>query len=261
MSPNGSGRPPRGKRPQPWGDAKPQDLSIIDELPRLRVEYAKDERLAYLGHLEVIETIMRCVRRAGLPFSLGNGFARRMRIQFSQALPVGASSACEYFDLRLTRPMDAQECLELLRASTPSPLAPTRAGFVAGSAPALESWLTRAGWRVEVLGCRAGASELACAIEGVRAEGTISYLRGEKTKRIDVASSLVSFEVADACGCVALTLDTRSSNAGSLRPQVLLDAAVRFLGMEPACAYDSLRVRRVSQHHEDEISGRLVKPL
>lgn len=84
------------------------------ELPRLRFQYGKDERLAFLGHLEVIGTIDRCVRRARLPFSIGNGFARRMRIQFSQALPVGASSCCEYFDVKLTERIDAEEALALL---------------------------------------------------------------------------------------------------------------------------------------------------
>ena len=51
---------------------------------RLRVRFGKDGRLAYLGHLEVLNTIMRSVRRAQLPFLVGNGFAQRMRIQFSQ---------------------------------------------------------------------------------------------------------------------------------------------------------------------------------
>ena len=52
---------------------------MADELFRLRVAYAKDGRLAYLGHLEVINTVERSIRRSGLPFSVGNGFARRMR--------------------------------------------------------------------------------------------------------------------------------------------------------------------------------------
>ena len=34
---------------------------------RLRVRYGKRDRLKYLGHLEVIHTIERIVRRAGCP--------------------------------------------------------------------------------------------------------------------------------------------------------------------------------------------------
>ena len=73
---------------------------------RLRVRYRKDGRLAYLGHLEVLGTINRSIRRSGVPFAVGNGFARRIRLQFSQALPVGASSVGEYYDLMVTERLD-----------------------------------------------------------------------------------------------------------------------------------------------------------
>lgn len=226
------------------------------DLPRLRFEYGKDSRLAFLGHLEVIGTIDRCVRRARLPFSIGNGFARRMRIQFSQALPVGASSSCEYFDVRLTERMDASEALGLLRAATPPALAPTRAAYVDEPQGALEAWLTRAAWEVEVLDTAIGADELTHAFEDLRTAGDLAYLRGQKEKHIDVSRALVGFGATNGDGRLAVTLDTRSSNDGALRPNVLLDAAMARLGG----SYDSVRVRRVGQWHEDE-SGCLVKPL
>lgn len=259
-----SERKKRGARPQPWGDAKPQDLAVVNELPRLRVEYGKDERLAYLGHLEVIETVMRCIRRASLPFSIGNGFARRMRIQFSQALPVGASSACEYFDLRLNEPMDVDEAMARLIAATPAALAPKRAAFIEGPAAALESWLTRAGWEVVVADCAVGAKELSERIEALREQGELTYLRGEKVKHVDISRALVSFEARPCEAGVALTLDTRSSNEGALRPQILVDAALGCGASVPEgapLAYDCLKVRRTWQAHEDANSGRLVKPL
>ena len=235
-----------GARPQPWGDAKPQDLSLIKELPRLRVEYAKGDRLAFLGHLEVLETINRCIRRAQLPFSIGNGFARRMRIQFSQALPVGASSVCEYFDLRLSEEVPVDEVLVSLRAATPLALAPSRAAYVDGRAPALD--------------CAVGASELSGRIGAVRDAGVMEYLRGDKKKSIDVSGALVSWECADVKGGVALALDTRSSNAGALRPQLLIDHALAGAAGE-ARGYDCLKVCRTSQAHEDANSGLLVNPL
>lgn len=249
-----------GARPQPWGDAKPQDLSLIKELPRIRVEYGKGDRLAFLGHLEVLETQNRCIRRARLPFSIGNGFARRMRIQFSQALPVGASSTCEYFDLRLSEEVPAGEVLERLRAATPPALAPTRAAYVAGRAPALESWLTRSRWEVLVRDCAVDARELSGRISALKDAGVLEYLRGEKKKTIDVARALVSWECLDAEDGVALTLDTRSSNAGALRPQLLIDHALAG-AVEGSLGYDCLKVCRVAQAHEDENSGLLVKPL
>ena len=247
-----------GPRPQPQATLeRPQDLPVKATLPRLRVEYGKDERLAYLGHLEVLATMERCIRRARLPFSLGNGFARRMRVQYSQALPVGASSACEYFDLRLDEELDAEEALERLRAATPPALAPKRAGYVDGGLPALEAWLTRSSWEVVALGAGFSPAELDAAIETVRRQGTLTYMRGEKEKHVDLSACLVGWECSEAPDGVGLALETRSSNAGALRPGILVDAAVRAANLT---APEALRVRRVAQHAESPDGG-LVAPL
>ena len=237
-------------------EARPQDLPVKADLARLRVAYRKDSRLAYLGHLDLIATIERCVRRAGLPFSIGNGFARRMRIQFSSALPVGASSACEYFDLRLDESVDPEEALVALRGATPRALEPFRAAYVPGRLPALEAWLDRASWEIELVGCGASAEELLNAVELVRGRGTLTYLRGEKEKRVDVASTLVSLAAKEGEGGLCANLETRSSNAGALRPQVLLSAALGEIGCELPAA---TRIRRCAQRHEED--GRLVEPF
>lgn len=243
-----------GSRPQPV-DARPQDLPVKAELPRLRVEYVKDSRLAFLGHLDLIATVERCIRRARLPFSVGNGFARRVRIQFTSALPVGASSACEFFDLRLTERIDAQEALALLRAATPAALAPVRAAYVPGRLPALEAWLDRSDWELCAPEGEFDAEQIVRGVELVRERGELTYLRGEKEKRVDVATTLVGFEAQGGAGCVEMRLQTRLAGC-ALRPQVLLDAAADAAGVPRAAA---LRVRRVLQGHEE--SGRLVEPF
>ncbi|MDM8270924.1 TIGR03936 family radical SAM-associated protein [Thermophilibacter provencensis] len=240
---------------QPFS-ARPQELPVKADLARLRVEYGKSDRLAYLGHLDLIATIERCVRRAGLPFSLGNGFARRMRIQFSSALPTGTSSACEYFDLRLTEEVDPKEALGLLRAATPSALVPVRAAYVPGRLPALEAWLNQASWEIACAGAPFSAEALLEGVSAVRERGQITYLRGEKEKRVDVASSLVDVTACDSGGGVVVRLETRSSGAGALRPQVLLNAALGEAGLEPP---RSVSARRLAQWHEE--NGRLVEPF
>lgn len=223
-------------------------------LYRLRVRYGKGGRLAYLGHLEVINTINRCIRRSGLPFSVGNGFARRIRLQFSQALPVGASSVCEYYDLMLTERVGEDEALQALRAATPTQLAPTLVGYRPRKVPAVEAWAGRSRWEVEVRGRGLSEGVLDAGIAEVRSGGTLTYLRGDKQKRVDLATTLVGWEARPAGdGVVDLTLDTRSDNNASLRPATLVDAA---LGERP----HDIRVRRVGLWHE-EPDGSLVAPL
>lgn len=229
---------------------------------RLRVRYKKDGRLAYLGHLEVLGTINRSIRRSGVPFAVGNGFARRIRLQFSQALPVGASSMGEYYDLMLTQRLDPSEALSMLGAATPRGLAPDAATYVSRRLPALEAWLNRASWEVR-MPTVVSAHDLDATFALLREEGELCYMRGERQKRIDLGSALVGWDVSAGKEALLVHLDTRSSNDGSLRPQILIDAALsRIASGNGGGVMDHvpLRVCRTGQWHEGE-DGNLVKPL
>lgn len=231
---------------------------MADELYRLRFSYQKADRLAYLGHLEVINTIERSIRRSGLPFSVGNGFARRMRVQFSQALPVGAFSDGEYVDVMLTEQIPTDEALGVLKAATPSALGPLHAAYVERRLPALEAWINRSQWHVDISGENIMASELERCIEDVAKRGRLDFMRGDKPRSIDLTSTLVSWKADQLPDGVSLDLDTRSSNLGALRPAILLDAA---FAEKSLCSVQrrAQRVCRTGQWHED--NGRLVEPF
>ncbi|MBR3225069.1 MAG: TIGR03936 family radical SAM-associated protein [Atopobiaceae bacterium] len=218
---------------------------------RLRVRYVKDGRLAYLGHLEVMQTVMRSVRRSGVPFEVGNGFARRMRIQFSQALPVGASSRGEYYDLLLSDPLDEQEALEALRLASPKALAPNAAMLLPRRVPALEAWADFSRWKVCVRGLSMDAEEFAARVQELREQDVLRFMRGEKERSISLAQTLVSCEASDVANGIDLVLQTRHSSQGSLRPAVLVNAV---------CGVAPLRVCRMGQWHLAD-DGYLIDPM
>lgn len=225
-------------------------------LSRLRVAYRKCDRLAFLGHLEVLHTIERSVRRSGLPFAVSSGFARRMRLQFSQALPVGAASDGEYYDIGLQSFIDPGEALQMLRRSTPAQLSPYACAYVPPSLPALEAWLTRATWKV-VLGLDgAQIVDLDQAMRSVVDCATIHFMRGNKARSIDLTNTLVNWEFQEGSGDVVLTLNTRSSNRGALRPAILLDAIFATPELSAAQRHSTV-VTRTAQYHE-EFDGNLI---
>ena len=119
-------------------------LTDNPSLFRLRVRYGKRDRLKYLGHLEVIHTIERIVRRAGLPYAVTQGFSPHMRVGFSSALPVGTSSTCEWYDLFMTEFVGLDEAFERLAVASPADLAPIEAAYIDGATP----WQTF--WRVKL---------------------------------------------------------------------------------------------------------------
>lgn len=118
-------------------------LTDNPSLFRLRVRYGKRDRLKYLGHLEVIHTIERIVRRAGLPYAVTQGFSPHMRVGFSSALPVGTSSTCEWYDLFMTEFVGLDEAFERLAVASPADLAPIEAAYIDVRTPALTAQLTR----------------------------------------------------------------------------------------------------------------------
>ena len=211
-----------------WRAGRPQIQPEImtergAEIFRLRVAYKKDDRLAFLGHLELIGTIERCVRRAQLPFRVGNGFAKRMGVQFSQALPVGASSEAEYFDLKLTEYVDPDVALERLLSATPPALAPFAASYVDRSLPALEAWLNAAHWRCDILGEGLRSDALRWGFEDLLAKKELTYMRGDKQKVVNLETTFAGYSISESSSdrCISFELNTLQDPRAALRPAVL----------------------------------------
>ena len=228
---------------------------------RLRVEYGKRGRLAFLGHLEVLSTIDRSVRRSGLPYAVSSGFAERTKMQFSSALPVGASSDSEFFDLMLTRHVDEGEALEALGASMPMLMAPVRCGYKPRVCPALDSWLDRSAWAVTIPRCPLAPEALDAAIGDVHRTGTIEYMRKDKVKRIDLSRTLLSWASRREGEALIVDVITAQTEGAHLRPGLLVDRALQLAGDERDRGRDglsavgvppTLKVKRTRQWHDED---------
>lgn len=60
-------------------------------------KYSKTGSSVYVPHLDVLRDVGRAVRRANLDISYSEGFNPHMLLFFSQPLPLGMVSLCEYF--------------------------------------------------------------------------------------------------------------------------------------------------------------------
>lgn len=241
---------------------------------RLRVRYVKQGRLRYLGHLEVLHTIERIVRRAGLPYAVTQGFSPHMRAGFSAALPVGSSSSCEWFDVFLTELVPASDALERLRAAAPVDLSPQEAAYVDVRADALTAFITRAEYRIGLFGAVPGVTleRLREALASVSARGQIPYARGKKEKVLDLGKTLLAYDVKAAeDGAFVLDLSTRMDNDGALRPEILIaaidavlrgepDARIVSTGIQQLTMFDHYEVERTDQYGE-AADGHRLNPL
>jgi len=72
---------------------------------RYRLTYAKLEESRWLGHLEMVASLYRSLRRSGLPLSFSSGFHPLPRVSFYDALPLGVESLAETMDVALAAPV------------------------------------------------------------------------------------------------------------------------------------------------------------
>jgi radical SAM-linked protein len=65
------------------------------------VRFSKLGDIKYLSHLELMNTIVRALRRAQLPVRYSEGFHPHPKLTFATPLPVGLESLDEYMDIEL----------------------------------------------------------------------------------------------------------------------------------------------------------------
>ncbi len=205
----------------------------------VRVRYVKRGRLRHLSHLELLRTLNRLMRRAGLPYAITQGFSPHMKIAFGPALPVGVASQDEWFDLTCTQALPADEVLRRLQSVSSEDLMPVEASYVDVRGASLSAALTISSYEARlwlVDGDDFGVVEppegFVAAVQRVAdevvARGAIEYLRNGKPKTVSLQGRLprpprvTPLDAAQEGRGALVEFTTRSSGDGSLRPDVLM---------------------------------------
>ncbi len=94
----------------------------MDSVQRVRIEYSKKGPLRYIGHLDLMHTFFRALKRANLPVTYTQGFNPRIKCSFSPALSLGFESEAEYIELYLDKKIDISSSIGNLQKELPEGL-------------------------------------------------------------------------------------------------------------------------------------------
>ena len=86
---------------------------------RIRLTIGKSGSARFIGHLDLARTMERAINRARIPIAYTQGFNKRPRMQFADALPLGFTSECEMVDLWLGQIIELQETEDRLESALP----------------------------------------------------------------------------------------------------------------------------------------------
>ncbi len=92
------------------------------EYRRLRLYFTKRGDSRFLSHLDLMRTIERAVRRAGLPVRFTEGENPHVRLSFPAALPLGLESLCEALEVQVLATVTVREACARLSAELPETL-------------------------------------------------------------------------------------------------------------------------------------------
>jgi radical SAM-linked protein len=199
---------------------------------RMRVTFATDDTVKYVGHLDMHRTWERAIRRARLPLAYTQGFNPQARLQFAAALPVGFTGETEVADVFLNEALEPADFLARLTAALPPGIRPLSAEPAPRELASLQSQVCGASYRVEVETAEPD-SGFQARLEAflARAEAWRERRKGKEVARYDLRPLVQSLAYAGR-GNLGQSFDVtmRAAPGATGRPDELLSE----LGFEGA---------------------------
>ncbi len=135
---------------------KPGKIDIVNSLNRkrfspvlVRVCFEKCGLLRYLSHLEMVQTFLRGLRRAGVDLVYSQGFNPSPKVSFGPPLNVGVSGTREFFDMQVYPPFDIKAMKEKINSKLPDGVKIKEMRFVYKKLPSLSSFISKYSYRVK----------------------------------------------------------------------------------------------------------------
>jgi radical SAM-linked protein len=186
---------------------------------RLRIRYAKRDRMRFTSHRDVARALERALRRAELPMAYSAGFSPHPKISYAGASPTGVASEAEYCEIGLADRADPDAVRRSLDAALPPGLDIVE--VVEASGASLGDRIEASRWRVELR--EVASAEAAAAVGRFLALDTVPVERLTKdgTRTVDARAAVVSVRVWSGAPDAGET----ARNA----PCAILDLVVRHL--------------------------------
>lgn len=196
------------------------------QLHRFRIKYTKKPSLRFIGHLDMLRTWERSLRRARIPMAYSQGFHPHQRINMGLALPLGFSSDCEMIDLWLEEDIGVQELRSGISNSLPPGIDLLSIEKTELNSPSLQKLIKMAEYAVTIDEERTG-TEVMSAVERLLSQ--TAFIQERRAKEYDLRPLIKSIEVDERDNGVILRMRLHASQEGTGRP----DEVIKALGYKP----------------------------
>ncbi len=198
---------------------------------RMMVVFEKGKELRYIGHLDLMRTMQRALRRSLLPIKYSNGFNPHIRLSFAAPLSVGVIGLRELMEVPLEDGITEQQFIDKMNEVLPSCLRVRCCRAVDDRFPALMSLVAGANYRITFERCEE-SQKAADSFESFMA--LTEYVTQRKTKSGENPCDIRPFVLQGSCvedeKGYTIELSTAALQAGMLKPALWLESLKEFAG-------------------------------
>ena len=198
---------------------------------RMMVVFEKGAPLRYIGHLDLMRTVQRALRRSHLPIKYSNGFNPHIRLSFAAPLSVGVIGLRELMEVPVDDGVTEEMFMNSMNAALPACLQVRFCRMVPDEFPALMSLVAGADYRITFEKSKEGAKAAARFADFIALE---SYVAQRRTKSGENPCDIRPFVLSGSCreeeNSYVIELRTLATQAGMLKPSLWFDCLREFAG-------------------------------
>ena len=205
---------------------------------KMLIVFKKSPRLRFIGHLDLMRTMQRTLRRSDLPVRYSQGFNPHMLLNFASPLSVGITGEREIMEVPVEGNITAEEFKKVFSGVLPVDLPCISVRAVEDTHAAPMALCHSAGYRCDLTQPVEGLAE---KIAAFTAQEAIPAIRHTKSgdKPCDLKPMISAF-TANGDARMNMILDLRENS--TCKPDLLLNSFFEYLG-QPVPEYHLTRVQ------------------
>jgi radical SAM-linked protein len=200
---------------------------------KVRVKFAKEGAMKFIGHLDTMRYFQKAIRRAKLPIAYSGGFSPHMIMSFAAPLGVGVTSSGEYFDMELTERISSKEMEEALGKAMADEMKVISIREIPdGKASACMSLVAAADYTVRFREGKEPELEWKEKLDEFFHQDSIVIMR--KTKRSEKETDIRPWMYQLELRGEDIFMKLSSGSVHNLKPDLVMQAFANYLGIELA---------------------------
>ncbi|MFO7951996.1 MAG: TIGR03936 family radical SAM-associated protein [Bacillota bacterium] len=209
-------------------------------MTRICFNFARNEKLKHISHLDMMRLFQRALRRSGLPLAYSEGFSPHPRFNLAAPLPVGVTADEEFGEVFFTGEITLEEFVAALKKQLPDGLQLKNAFILNNQAPPIPSIVSAALYRahLEIANLRTNTdveeyrSALARLIDKEEILAPRSSKKGKKKTYVNVRPYIFEANLDEQgnANFLSLNLLLQTGSKGGVSPVFVLEQLEQELG-------------------------------